>query len=385
MTWLRPSPARVLLVAAFLLGALANLSFGPSPGWAGSPARLLAAVDGPPPPLSVQGNRLLAGGQPIQLRGVNRSGTEYACLHGWGVFDGRSDAGSVQAIASWNTNVVRIPLNEDCWLGINGVPAQDGGLNYQQAIQSYVRTLHQQGLYAEVSLAWSAPGGDLAAGLAPILDEDHGPAFWSSVAAAFKGDPAVYFGLEGEPFGIDFGCWLNGHQACSGQVAYDAAGMQEALNAVRAAGAPNVLAVSGVTWANDLSGWLANQPKDTLDPPQLVAEAHVYGNNACGAQNAGACLEETIGPVAQKVPVVFGETGETYDESECSAQNMGVILPWADAHNVSYLAWTWNAWGNCQSLISSEDGSTNTSSPAGTQYASYVRAHLAAVSTSGAG
>jgi len=98
-----------------------------------------------------------------------------------------------------------------------------------------------------------------------------------------------------------------------------------------------------------------------------------------------ACLEETIGPVAQKVPVVFGETGETYDESECSAQNMSVILPWADAHNVSYLAWTWDAWGNCQSLISSEDGSTNTSSPAGTQYASYVRAHLAAVSTAAAG
>jgi hypothetical protein len=345
----------------------------------GSPG--LGLLDGPPPPLSVQGNRLLAGGQPIQLRGVNKSGSEYACIHGWGVFDGRSDAGSVRAIASWRVNVVRIPLNEDCWLGINGVPSQSSGPNYQQAIQNYVRVLHQQGLYAEVSLAWLAPGTDVATGLAPILDEDHGPAFWSGVAAAFKDDPAVFFGLQSEPFGVDYGCLRNGHQACSGEVGYVAAGMQEALNAVRTAGAANLVAVPGITWSNDLTGWLASEPTDSLDPAQLVAEAHVYGNNACGAQDAGACLDETIGPVAQQVPVVFGETGETYDESECSAQNMSVILPWADAHNISYLAWAWNTWGDCQSLIASEDGTPNASSPAGTQYASYVRAHLAAVDT----
>src|SRR2546422_3166294 len=52
-----------------------------------------------------------------RLRGVNRSGTEYACAQGWGMFDGPSDSASVQAIASWKANVVRVPLNETCWLG----------------------------------------------------------------------------------------------------------------------------------------------------------------------------------------------------------------------------------------------------------------------------
>src|SRR2546422_5398632 len=40
----------------------------------------------------------------VRLRGVNRSGTEYACAQGWGMFDGPSDSASVQAIASWKAN-----------------------------------------------------------------------------------------------------------------------------------------------------------------------------------------------------------------------------------------------------------------------------------------
>src|SRR5436305_5983091 len=85
--------------------------------------------------LHVQGNQIVNGnGQPIRLLGVDRSGTEYACIQGWGIFDGPSDAASIQAITSWHTNAVRVPLNEDCWLGINGAPAAYSGATYQQAI-----------------------------------------------------------------------------------------------------------------------------------------------------------------------------------------------------------------------------------------------------------
>src|SRR2546430_15526310 len=70
--------------------------------------------------IAVSGNHLVDGnGQVIQLRGVNRSGAEYACIQGWGIFDGPSDAAAVQAISSRHTNAVRVPLNEDCWLNIN--------------------------------------------------------------------------------------------------------------------------------------------------------------------------------------------------------------------------------------------------------------------------
>ena len=76
----------------------------------------------PAPALRVDGDQIVGpDGEPIQLGGVNRAGAEYACAQGWGIFDGPVDRASIKAIASWHANAVRIPLNEHCWLGINGV------------------------------------------------------------------------------------------------------------------------------------------------------------------------------------------------------------------------------------------------------------------------
>src|SRR3989442_1869971 len=93
-----------------------------------------------------------ATGEALRLAGVNRLGTEYACVQGHGIYDGPSDVASIAAMAAWHVNSVRVPLNEDCWLGINGVPAAYGGAAYQAAIQQYVSLLHQQGLYVVLDL-----------------------------------------------------------------------------------------------------------------------------------------------------------------------------------------------------------------------------------------
>ena len=51
------------------------------------------------PALHVSGVQVVdAGGGPVQLDGVNRSGTEYACAQGWGIFDGPSDAASISLL-----------------------------------------------------------------------------------------------------------------------------------------------------------------------------------------------------------------------------------------------------------------------------------------------
>src|SRR5437763_7368742 len=109
------------------------------------------------PAVHVQGNGLVdSAGRPVRLRGVNRSGAEYACAQGWGIFDGPSDSPSVSAIVSWRTNVVRLPLNETCWLGINGVTPAYAGANYQQAIADYVASLNRAGLVVILDLHWTA-------------------------------------------------------------------------------------------------------------------------------------------------------------------------------------------------------------------------------------
>jgi endoglucanase len=304
-----------------------------------------------PPPsgglaLHVSGNRLVnAAGQPVRLLGVDRSGTEYACIQGWGIFDGPNDAGSVAAMASWHINAVRVPLNEDCWLDINGVNPAYGGANYQNAIVNYVKLLHQSNLYVILDLHWSAPGTQRATGQMPMPDADHAPAFWQSVAATFKSDPAVVFDLYNEPYGVDWNCWLNG---CSAP-GWQAAGMQQLVSSVRAAGATNVIMLGGLAYANDLTGWLSHEPTDTAH--QLAASFHTYNFNTC---NSLACWNTQESPVAAQVPLITGEIGE----NDCGHGFIDSYMAWADSHAVSYLGWTWDTWSctNGPALITSYNG-----------------------------
>lgn len=318
--------------------------------------------------LRVAGNRLLdRTGQPVHLHGVNYAGTEYTCVHGYGIFDGPSDAAAVAAIASWHSNIVRIPLNEDCWLGINGVKPAYAGANYRAAIVGFVKLLASRGLYAELSLMWGAPGTNTAGYQPAAPDADHSPAMWSSLAATFKDNPNVILAPWGETT-VSADCFLRGGNCGAtwgnARTPYASAGMQQAVDVMRQAGYTGPIAIPGIKYANDLSQWLAYEPRDPLH--QLVAEAHVYGKNTC---DDTGCFDRTIAPVAARVPVIFGETGETYDASDCGSSYISTFLTWADAHGVGYAAWTWNTWGNCSSLISKFDGT-----PANA-YGAWVRSH----------
>ncbi|MHB1519170.1 MAG: choice-of-anchor D domain-containing protein [Acidimicrobiales bacterium] len=319
----------------------------------------------------VVGNQLVnAAGQPVRLLGVDRSGTEYACIQGWGIFDGPSNAASVAAMAAWHVDAVRVPLNEDCWLGINGVNPAYGGANYRAAIESYVQLLHSFGIVVILDLHWNAPGAIQATGQQVMADASHSPAFWSSVASTFKLTPGVVFDLYNEPHDISWPCWLNG---CTTSGGWQAAGMQSLVNAVRSTGATQPIMVAGLNWAGDLSQWLANEPVDPLH--QLVASVHIYNFSQC---NTASCWAQTIAPVAAKVPVVTGELGE----NDCSTSFVDSYMAWADGAGVSYLGWAWDAGGGwtCSggpSLITDYQGNP-------TAYGAGLKNHLAALYSSGA-
>src|SRR5579859_3571307 len=98
-------------------------------------------------------NVVNALGLPVTLHGVDRSGGEFACVQGSGMWNGPMDQASIQAMLSWKINAVRVPLNEDCWLGING--ANPGGSTYQQNVINYVNLAIQNGMYVIVDLHWT--------------------------------------------------------------------------------------------------------------------------------------------------------------------------------------------------------------------------------------
>src|ERR1043165_22226 len=300
-----------------------------------------------------------AAGATYRLLGVNRSSGECACIQGNGMWDGPADQAAVSAMKTWNVHMVRIPLNEQCWLGAANVPATGTkGAAYQQAVKDYVNLLVANGITPVVEMHWSfgqysGPGAGCsdvnATCQKPMPDAQFAPTFWSQVATAFKGNNAVIFDLFNEPF-PDFAnnfsnptaAWmcLRDGGTCTG-IGYQVAGMQSLVNAVRATGATNVIMVPGIAFTNDLSQWLAFKPTDSAG--NLMATWHSYNFNACVTQS---CWDSQIGTVARQVPVVAAEIGQ----NTCAHDYIDQVMAWADTNGVGYAAWTWNPWGVCNSV-----------------------------------
>ncbi|MFF5234681.1 cellulase family glycosylhydrolase [Dactylosporangium sp. NPDC000521] len=311
---------------------------------------------GAAPALHVTGNHLVtAAGATYRLLGVNRASAEFACVQGKGLWDSpQPDQATVDAMKAWNIHAVRIPLNEDCWLGTFGTPS---GATYQQGVKDYVDLLVANGITPIVEMHWnhgvytgnaSACADANATCQKPMPDAQYGPAFWTSVATMFKANNAVVFDLFNEPypdaannFSDATAAWkcLRDGGTCAG-IGYQVAGMQSLLNAVRATGATNVVMVAGLTWTNDLTQWLTYKPTDPTG--NLMASWHTYNFNGCVTT---ACWDSQIGTVAAQVPVVAGEIGQ----NTCAHDYIDQVMAWADAHGVGYLAWTWNPWGVCSS------------------------------------
>ena len=333
------------LLAASLWGLLAQ-----------APVR----ADSVPLSIRVSGNHFVDGaGQTIRLLGVDHASSEYACAQGWGYNDGHQDDADAAAVAAWHANAVRIPLNEDCWLGINGQPNSSLDppqpltvAGYRQAIVDYVNALNAHGIYAILDLHWTAPGSQVALEQQPMPDADHSPAFWSSVAATFKGNPAVVFDVFNEPYdptdprsgsdanpadAVTWNCWESGTvngpsggASCLTQAydengdpttRYQIAGLQTLVNSIRATGATQPVLTGGLNFSNDLSQWASHAPDDPLN--QEAASFHNYMGQAC---DNVACWNATVAPVAANVPVVTGEFDENdYLNYTCADQSANTL------------------------------------------------------------
>ncbi|HEX5403543.1 MAG TPA: cellulase family glycosylhydrolase [Pseudonocardiaceae bacterium] len=330
------------------------------------------------PQLHVSGTKLLdAAGNVVTLHGANRSGAEFACVQGNGIFDGPVDQASITAMKSWGITAVRVPLNEACWNAESYVSAAFSGATYQAAIKQYVSLLNSNGMDVILDLHWtdglytgnsSGCASAMATCQKPMPDAAQAIPFWTSVAATFKGNNSVLFDLFNEPFPsratgsetTGWQCWLNGG-TCTG-IGYQVAGMQSLVNAVRSTGASNVIMLGGIEFSNDLTQWLQFKPTDP--DGNLVASWHSYNFNTCSTQ---ACWTSQIAPVAASVPVIAGEIGE----NDCAGGYITSLMSFLDGIGASYLGWTWNAW-DCSSGPSLISDYTGTATPFGAAY----KAHL---------
>jgi hypothetical protein len=326
------------LVAAFLLVTASASAAAPQP--------------------VVEGDSIIDSvtGKVFVPHGVNFPGYEYTCQQGHGYGEDGTEPGemasTVAAMADWKINTVRLPLNQDCWLGDDGLPA--GGLTvngYRNSVEDFVNMLGTFGIVAILDLHWSGPNGVVANGLRPMPD-DRTPAFWNSVASRFRENRSVIFDLFNEPhsrwniddvkvFGLSWDCWANGGCLAPSEPdtvdfsgllpRYRTVGLKTLLNVVRAAGATQPILLSGTDYANDLRGWLASAPKDD----QLIAGFHNYLVQRCRTVR---CWDEEIEPLSRKVPVLTAEIGQ----NDCGRpDHLNRFMNWADERRIGYLVWAW--------------------------------------------
>lgn len=351
--WIALGAAVALLAAAAVLGVL-TLRGEPVPE---SPASTGAAHP------VVRGNVLVdaRSGREFVPRGVNWSSFEYACTQGWGMSNldnlVSTDPLSYEAaaIAGWGANTVRLPLNQDCWLGTRGAPVSDQAQTrtpekYRAEVVAFVDALNRAGLVVVLDLhsrkRIDAPEfGNLA------MPDAGSVAFWRSVGQRFADNPSVMFDAFNEPysrysdrqerwvFELTWKCWRDG--GCHAPVAddqtptlgrptYVVQGMESVVETIRDAGAGQPVVLSGLDYANDLSHWLEFAPDDD----QLVAAFHNYDFQRC---HTTRCWDDVIARVADSVPVLTTELGA----AEPTAGHVKSFLDWADGHNLGALFWVW--------------------------------------------
>ena len=356
----------VILLLLVLIVCWRLLTYVPSSGSNGHLLRptSVPTTQAPAPQLHIQGNQLVDNhSNAVRLTGANRSGTEYRCLD-YSVFDGPNSEASIDAMLTWHINAIRIPLNEDCWLGINMKSNRFGGENYQAHILSYVELLIANGITPILDLHWSAPGTQEARQQEPMPDRDHSVLFWTQVAQAYKEKNAVIFDLFNEPFPDNnqdtltaWQCWRYGtdpHYCPFGTAGlnYQAAGMQELVSAVRKTGATNVIILGGIQYAATLDHWMQYKPFDPLQ--QLGASWHLYNFSSC---NQSPCWYSQGLPLMKEDAVITGEIGENDRQGTFITQLMSFLdNPGDGLQPQSYLAWVWNTDQTRFDLIENYNG-----------------------------
>jgi hypothetical protein len=360
------------------------------------------------------------GNCPVVLKGVDVPGMEYNEF-GDGP-SGSSPNGNLTsvkvAVTQWGANFVRLPLNQDRWLG-TACSAASNAVTYQQDVENIVNWCNANNVYVLLDLHWSdlgvAGAGNVCGGLTTVtptcqtysggqhdMPDDNSTLFWQSVAGQswVKNNPAVLFDLYNEPGGATlptmcggssglntsasgWDLWRNGGEeaATADGIAYHTPGMQGLLNTIRAAGANNLIVAGGINWAFDLRGlaWYNDWLTDTKTGYGVMYATHFYpwksGSYGCTTPGCGLdtapSFEVPVTGVLGVQPIVVSEYGPYVGNGATDPdQFVPNVLAWINGGNTAGVQLNSSAWclnpGDSPPLLSS--WSYNSANPAASVY-----------------
>jgi endoglucanase len=302
----------------------------------------------------------LATGAPIILRGVNRSGLEYAGPDEQGFLSGAAISRSeIQSIVQdWGCNIIRLPFNQDFVLR-----GRDGrsGEEYQSALDQVIYWASMFGAYTLLDLQWLDAdriyGGNRNF-VAP-LPNTQSIELWTLLSRRYKDEPAVLYDIFTEPHDRlnDDPLPLNRDDGTTYAADQRSVTMAEwqpwahtLTSAIRAENADSLVFIPGINWAYDLRGMPMNLAN-------IVYSSHVYSNK-------GMEWPEAFGDLSQTSPVFVGEFGG--DDTPADLDFGRRLVEYMRQLGIGWTAWSWY---NEPLLVSRY---------AATQFGAIVRQQLAA-------
>jgi endoglucanase len=269
-----------------------------------APAGLKAAPCG----YYVDGNKVLSvnDGSAHLFHGVARPSLE------WASSGDHISAADADLMKAWKVNTVRFSLNQGFWLP----GTSDYAPNYQAGIAQYVSLYERRGFDIILDLHWNSlpPAGSPTS----VTGQQNGPdarsvTFWQQVAAAYKNDGHVLFELYNEPHDLSDDQWFSG--------------MSGLYNAVRSAGADNLVLIGGLDWAFDLT---------------VMSRRPIAGYNIMLASHPYQDKQDFAGKVdslAGQYPIILTEFGDR--SGSCSTQTSTTTISHANQMGYSWTAWAW--------------------------------------------
>lgn len=294
--------------------------------------------------LKEQNGRLVdeATGEDVVLHGVNRNGLE--C---WSDNSGIFDIVRV-ALEEWHADTIRLPLSQDRWFGYDKAYTKE---EYRAIVDKLVDFITKDGNYVILDAHYGDYGiWGKRTDEAPRMADLNTVTFWRDIGKRYANHPYVLYNLYNEPEDISWEVWRDGGWLEQGGMCFQAAGMQQLIDAVRDTGAKNPVVLGGLVWASSTIGPAIGWDVDDRGGNGIIMDAHIYPWN-------GLDWDADFASVVPTHPLLIGEFGHQGTAMDlgpaCIPREphevwMPKLIRWIEENKFSYCAWDFDCYaGPC--------------------------------------